>query len=46
MLAIDHKTYADYVEYNHARGYGAFPEDLWNALKEQDANTVYRKTTQ
>lgn len=36
MLAIDHKTYADYVEYNRAKGYGAFPEDLWNALKEQE----------
>ena len=36
MLAIDHKTYKDYVEYNKARGYRAFGEDLWNALKEQE----------
>lgn len=34
MQAIDHKTYKDYVEYNKARGYSAFPESLWNALKE------------
>ena len=38
MLAISHKTYADYVAYNRAKGYGAFGEDLWNALKEQENN--------
>ena len=36
MLAVEHNTYADYVAYNRAKGYGAFPEDLWNALKEQE----------
>lgn len=36
MLAVAHNTYADYVAYNRAKGYGAFPEDLWNALKEQE----------
>ncbi len=43
MIATDHKTYADYVAYNHARGYGAFPESLWNALKED--NNDQSKTT-
>ena len=39
MLATDHNTYqeyVEYVEYNHSRGYQAFGEDLWNALKAQE----------
>ena len=36
MLATDHNTYQEYVEYNHSRGYQAFGEDLWNALKAQE----------
>ena len=34
MLASDHNTYQEYVEYSHSRGYQAFGEDLWNALKK------------
>ena len=37
MLASDHNTYQEYVEYSHSRGYQAFGEDLWNALKEDAA---------
>lgn len=36
MLAADHNTYQDYVAYNRARGYQAFSEKLWNALKEKE----------
>jgi hypothetical protein len=36
MLATDHNTYQEYVEYNRAQGHGAFPESLWNALKEKE----------
>ena len=39
MQAIKHETYEAYVAYNTARGYGYIPENLYNALKEQDVNT-------
>lgn len=34
MLATDHATYQEYVEYNRSRGYQVFGEVLWNVLKE------------
>lgn len=37
MQAIDHNTYADYVAYTKGRGYSVIPQDLYDALKEQDA---------
>lgn len=40
MLAIAHNTYLDYVSYNKSKGHGAFGEDLWNALKEQETDEV------
>lgn len=38
MLATDHNTYQEYVEYNRSRGYQAFGEVLWNALKKDTSN--------
>ena len=36
MQAVEHKTYEAYVAYNTARGYGYIPENLYNAIKEQE----------
>lgn len=33
MLAVAHKTYRDYCNYNASLGYQVIPESLWDALK-------------